>query len=108
MEDGTAEQEHLARIFKALGDETRLRLLAGLAARGELSCGDFAALCECSNSTCTYHQRVLTEAGLIAVRKAGQYRMLTLQREVLDAALPGFLDRLAGPVERAADPLLVG
>lgn len=97
-------QDGLARVFKALGDETRLRLVAELARRGEVTCGEFAALCACSNSALTYHQRILSEAGLITVRRAGQYRMLSLQHDTFDAVLPGFLDRLA----RAEDGVLSG
>ena len=88
-------QERLAKTFKALGDETRLRLIAELARRGEVTCGEFAALCACSNSALTYHQRVLSEAGLIKVRRAGQYRMLSLRRERFESLLPGLLERLA-------------
>jgi DNA-binding transcriptional ArsR family regulator len=91
----------LTRIFRALGDQTRLRLVSELAQRGELTCGEFAALCACSNSALTYHQRILSDAGVIAVRRAGQFRVLALQREVLDQALPGFLERLAGLPEGA-------
>ena len=90
----TADLERLTRVFRALADETRLRLVAELASRGEVTCGEFAALCACSNSTLTYHQRILSEAGILAVRRAGQYRVLTLQRDALEAVLPGFLDRL--------------
>lgn len=87
-------REQLTHVFKALADETRLRLIAELAARGEVTCGEFASLCACSNSTLTYHQRILSEAGLLTARRAGQYRVLSLQRELLDALLPGFIDRL--------------
>ncbi len=87
--------EALARVFKALGDETRLRLVSELAQRGQVTCGEFATMCACSNSALTYHQRVLNEAGLIAVRRAGQFRVLTLRHETLEAILPGFLARLA-------------
>jgi DNA-binding transcriptional ArsR family regulator len=89
------DREQMARLFRALADETRLRLLAELAVRGELTCGEFAALCACSNSTLSYHQRILSEAGLIAVRRAGQFRMLALQREMIEGLLPGFLAKLA-------------
>jgi DNA-binding transcriptional ArsR family regulator len=89
------DRERMARVFRALADETRLRLLAELAVRGELTCGEFATLCACTNSTLSYHQRILSEAGLIAVRRAGQFRVLTLQREVIEGLLPGFLTRLA-------------
>ncbi len=89
------DQERLALVFKALGDETRLRLVAELALRGEVTCGRFAELCECSPSALTYHQHILDKAGLITVRRAGQYRYLVLQRETLEELLPGFLATLA-------------
>lgn len=90
----TEETERLAQVFKALGDETRLRLVAELVRRGEVTCGEFAVLCACSNSVLTYHQRVLTEAGLISVRRAGQFRVLALRRDTFETLLPGFLTRL--------------
>lgn len=96
------ETDKLARVFRALGDQTRLRLIAELTARGEVTCGEFAALCDCANSTLTYHQRVLSEAGLITVRRAGQFRILALRREALEAALPGLVARLA-PVREEKD-----
>jgi DNA-binding transcriptional ArsR family regulator len=98
------EQERLARVFKALGDETRLRLVAELARRGEVTCGEFAVLCCCSNSALTYHQRILSEAGLITVRRAGQYRLLALRRETLEELLPGLLARLADVGEGRGAP----
>jgi DNA-binding transcriptional ArsR family regulator len=102
-------REQLTRVFKALADETRLRLIAELAARGEVTCGEFASLCACSNSTLTYHQRILSEAGLLTARRAGQYRVLSLQRDVLEALLPGFLDRLVrDEVEHERVPALSG
>lgn len=93
----------LAGVFKALGDETRLRLVAELARRGQVTCGEFAVMCDCSNSALTYHQRVLGEAGLIAVRRAGQFRVLTLRHETFDAALPGFVEHLARSASGADD-----
>ena len=101
---GETEREQLAKVFKALGDETRLRLVAELACKGEVTCGEFAVLCACSNSALTYHQRVLIDAELIRVRRAGQYRMLSLRPETFDRLLPGFLDQLvAGDQEETGD-----
>jgi DNA-binding transcriptional ArsR family regulator len=91
----TRKWERAAQVFKALGDETRLRLVAELAQRGEVTCGEFAAMCACTNSALTYHQRVLSEAGLITVRRRGQYRVLALRRDTLDTFMPGYLDYLA-------------
>jgi len=59
--------------FKALSDETRLRILRTLARYGEL--------CECnmvpsfglSQPTISYHLKVLRDAGLIRSRRQGQW-----------------------------------
>lgn len=85
----------IVRVLKALADETRLRLVVELATRGEVSCGEFAVMCQCSNPTLTYHQRILGDAGLIRIRRAGQFRYMILDRSVLESILPGFLDKLA-------------
>lgn len=87
------EQERLARVFKALGDETRLRLVVELAQQGEVTCGKFAEMCACSNSALTYHQRILSDAGLITVRRSGQFRVLALCEGTLEELLPGLLAR---------------
>ena len=93
----TRQQERLARVFKALGDETRLRLVAELARCGEVTCGRFAEMCACSPSALTYHQHILSDAGLITVRRSGQYRVLALQHETLESLLPGFVALLSAP-----------
>lgn len=94
----STEWQTLAKALKALGDQTRLRLVVELARRGEVTCGEFAALCACSNSSLSYHQRILSEAGLINVRRFGQYRMISLRRDRFDDLLPGFIERIAGSV----------
>jgi ArsR family transcriptional regulator len=66
----------LARMFKALGDPIRLRLLSRItsAADGEicvcdLTAGDF----EVSGPTISHHLRVLREAGLIDGERRGTW-----------------------------------
>jgi ArsR family transcriptional regulator len=72
----TPESENLERaaaVFKALSDETRLRLLRAIARAGEL--------CECyavpafglSQPTINYHLKLLREAGLIQSERRGQW-----------------------------------
>lgn len=64
---------HVTAIFRALSDETRLRILKALASAGEL--------CECnivpsfglSQPTISYHLKVLREAGLIRSQRRGQW-----------------------------------
>jgi ArsR family transcriptional regulator len=66
----------LARMFKALGDPTRLRLLSRItsAASGEicvcdLTSGDF----DVSGPTISHHLKVLREAGLIEGDRRGTW-----------------------------------
>jgi len=71
-----AEAADLARMFKALGDPVRLRLLSRItsAPDGEicvcdLTGGDF----EVSGPTISHHLRVLREAGLIEGERRGTW-----------------------------------
>ncbi len=64
---------HTAAVFKALSDETRLRILKAISEMREL--------CECnivpafglSQPTISYHLKVLREAGLVRSERRGQW-----------------------------------
>jgi ArsR family transcriptional regulator, arsenate/arsenite/antimonite-responsive transcriptional repressor len=59
-------------IFKALGDETRLRVVAHLNRVGEAPCSDISGVIgDLSQPTLSHHFKVLHEAGIIDVRKEG-------------------------------------
>jgi ArsR family transcriptional regulator len=73
---GTEQAVDLARMFKALGDPIRLRLLSRItsAADGEICVcditgGDF----EVSGPTISHHLKVLREAGLIEGDRRGTW-----------------------------------
>jgi ArsR family transcriptional regulator, arsenate/arsenite/antimonite-responsive transcriptional repressor len=59
-----------ARTFKALSDETRLRILA-LLAQGELCVCDLMAILELPQSTVSRHLATLRHAGLVEDRRQG-------------------------------------
>jgi DNA-binding transcriptional ArsR family regulator len=83
---GAARLEHSARIFDALGDRTRLRLVTRIAAGGPQS---IAALTQGSTMTrqaITKHLRVLAGAGLVRGRRSGRERRWELNAGRLDAA----------------------
>lgn len=79
-----AELTQLARIFKALGDESRLAILAGIHGREiECTCGDaccaevatvsdVAAEVAVSLPTISYHLKELVSAGLVETRRNGR------------------------------------
>jgi len=67
-----AALERAVRIFKALGDEPRLRLLAILA-QGELCVSEIAEIDDDGLSTVSQRLRVLRSADLVSRRRDGQH-----------------------------------
>lgn len=58
--------------FRALGDETRLRILEQLVA-GECSVTDLTERVDIGQSLMSHHLRILREAGLVTVRRDGRW-----------------------------------
>lgn len=85
-----------AKVFKALADETRLRILEQLAGAGAPMCAcHIEGCCDLAQPTVSHHLKVLREAGLIVGERRGTWIYYSLNREVV-AALPELLARLAG------------
>lgn len=64
--------KELATIFKALSDETRLRIIK-LLEGGELCVCDMVAACDMSQPKVSFHLGVLKTAGLVKDRKEGKW-----------------------------------
>lgn len=64
--------QELLRIFKALSDETRLRILK-LLEEGELCVCDIVSALDMVQPKVSFHLSVLQEAGLIKSRKQGKW-----------------------------------
>jgi DNA-binding transcriptional ArsR family regulator len=62
----------IAAQLSLASDVTRLRILLGLRAGGELCVGDLAIALEISDDAVGYGLRMLRMAGLVAFRKAGR------------------------------------
>jgi ArsR family transcriptional regulator len=69
-----------APIFKALGDETRLRIL-GLLTRGERCVCDLMTVLELPQSTVSRHLATLRKAGWVADRRQGLWMYYRLAGE---------------------------
>lgn len=67
----TPDLRDAARFFQALGDETRLRLLAELALR-ERTVGELVAILSCPQPNVSRHLKVLREVGLVRDRREGR------------------------------------
>ena len=94
--DPDAPPGWLVRVWKALGDERRLRMLRRLA-EGEATLSDLAAVVGLAKSTVHHHLGVLRGAGLVRVRVGGDDKVFSLRRDALPEAF-GMLDEyLAEP-----------
>jgi DNA-binding transcriptional ArsR family regulator len=78
------------RVFKALSDPTRRRVLE-LLHGGPMSAGELADHFPVSKPTMSAHFAVLQEAGLIEAEKAGRTIVYRLRMSVLEDALLGFV-----------------
>lgn len=79
----------MSRVFKALSDPTRRRILELLRER-PMSAGELADHFTVSKPAMSAHFAVLREAGLIDSQKHGKSVIYELQMSVLEDALLGF------------------
>ena len=70
--------------FRALGDETRLRILEQLAL-GERAVTDLMALVDIGQSLMSHHLRILREAGLVVDRRDGRWIHYSIAEPALTA-----------------------
>ena len=73
----------LARLFAALGEPTRLRIVAALS-NGELRVGDLAAGLGVAVPAVSQHLRVLRELRLVRNRRAGKSIYYALDARIAD------------------------
>lgn len=87
IEDAAAE--NLARMFKALGDPTRVKLLSMIAAAEaqEACICDLTDPVGLSQPTVSHHMKLLVEAGLVARAQRGKWAYFSI--------VPGMLESLA-------------
>ncbi len=89
--------EKLSAYFKALSDETRLRILK-LLEDGELCVCDITAALQMTQPNISFHLSILKEAGLIKDRKEGRWNhyQLDLTDIMNRVVLPTSLSRIDG------------
>ncbi len=96
-----------ARFFRALADETRLRLLAELR-EGEKTVGDLVAALAVPQPKVSRHLRILKEAGLVSDRKAGRHVLYALCARPGGPEVSSWVDWLAGAARAPGSPLAGG
>jgi DNA-binding transcriptional ArsR family regulator len=89
-----------APLFAALGDESRLRLLARLSSEGPLSIARLADGAAITRQAITKHLDALADAGLVKGARVGRERVWELEPKRLDVAKK-HLDQISAAWDRA-------
>ena len=86
------------RLLKALGDDTRLRLLH-LCSLGELSVGDLVEILNMGQSRVSTQLTLLKEVGLVTDRKVGRRNLYSLGPNGQGEPLTGILANQKSTIE---------
>jgi|SRR5579862_9772824 ArsR family transcriptional regulator len=81
----------IEKISKALADETRLRIFEAISASGQMNCGQIVSMRGVTPATVSHHLKILSEAGLIACRREGQF----VYSEVVPETITAYTKALA-------------
>ena len=80
--------EESVKVYKALGEPTRLKIVQ-LLRNQELSCTEIEErLNITSSSTVTHHVKQLADCGLLKLRKEGTYRYYRVDQATLKTYMP--------------------
>ena len=82
----SAPAPDLASVFFALGDKTRLQLIAVLCVGGAFSIAQLTANTAMTRQAVTRHLQVLADAGLVNDLKIGRERLWQFEPKQLDEA----------------------
>ncbi|MFT4229224.1 MAG: metalloregulator ArsR/SmtB family transcription factor [Microbacterium sp.] len=90
-----ADAERIARVFKVLGDPTRVRLLSLIAASadGELCVCDLTDPVGLSQPTVSHHMKQLVDAGLATREQRGKWAYYRVVDGALETAARTLLPR---------------
>ncbi|MBE7423277.1 MAG: winged helix-turn-helix transcriptional regulator [Zoogloeaceae bacterium] len=84
----------MSRVFTALGDEHRQRILLTFEPGERLNVGQIAEVSTLSRSAVSHHLKILREAGVLASRKEGKEVYFWLNKDFLRETLANVLDYL--------------
>lgn len=87
---GTVHMKDVAQMFKALADDTRIKIAKALTIEEELCVHDIANVVGCTTATASHHLRLLRNLGLAKYRKHGKYVYYSLDdhciKQLIDIA----------------------
>ena len=82
----TRSSQSLASVFAALGDPTRLKLIAVICAGGAFSIAHLTANTDISRQGVTKHLQVLADAGVVRDVRLGRERLWELDPKQIEQA----------------------
>jgi DNA-binding transcriptional ArsR family regulator len=82
----TRSSEALAGVFAALGDPTRLKLVAAICVGGAFSIAQLTANTEISRQGVTKHLQVLADAGVVRDVRLGRERLWQIEPAQIEEA----------------------
>jgi DNA-binding transcriptional ArsR family regulator len=93
-----------APVFAALGDETRLRLIARLCDEGPLSIARLSDGADVTRQAITKHLNSLADAGLVRGTNVGRERIYEIEKKRLEKARV-YLDQISTQWDAVIDRL---
>ena len=67
------DHSKVEKVSKALADKTRLRIFEAVSASNRMNCSDIVSMRGVTAATVSHHLKILSEAGLIACHREGQF-----------------------------------
>ena len=89
-----AEWTRTAKVFTALGDEHRQRILLLFEKGEELNVGQIVDVSTLSRSTVSHHLKILREAGVLQSEKVGKEVYFWIDKKEIRESLSAVLDYL--------------
>jgi ArsR family transcriptional regulator len=89
------KRSQIEKISKALADKTRLRIFEAVSATKQMNCSEIVSMRGVTPATVSHHLKILSEAGLIACRREGQF--------VYSEAVPKTIALYARALEKIAN-----
>ncbi|ALC84368.1 MULTISPECIES: ArsR/SmtB family transcription factor [Bacillus] len=89
------DDQQRIKVFNALADEKRIRMIRLLFhENSQHMCTDIGRSLGISKSNGSYHLKILSDAQLVLIEREGVTKYVTLNKEMFDRYLPGFLATL--------------
>lgn len=84
--------KHMSKVFTALGDEHRQRILLTFAPGERLNVGQIAEVSTLSRSAVSHHLKILREAGVLESHKEGKEVFFWISKDFLLETLTNVID----------------